>query len=1082
MKKIIFLSISLIVFCMNADGQNMWNKISMDRLSQKDKMDRNNMPSKYELYSLDMSILKSKLIQAPADLSGLDSNVIIQFPNEDGVLQDFKVYESSIMEVGLAEKFPEIKTYLARGVDDTSASMRFSITPFGLHTMTFSGISGTTFIDTFTKDLSSYIVYNKSSVNNTRGFDCLFAEANRTEKKDITTSQKNSDSKFRIYRLAMACTGEYAAFHGGTVALAQAAEVVTVNRVNLLYERDLSVRLVLVANNSSILFTNAATDPYTNNNGNTLLGQNQTRIDAVIGNANYDIGHVASTGGGGVAGLGVVCITGQKARGVTGLPAPIGDPYDIDYVAHEMGHQFGCDHTFNSVQSSCGGGNRNASTAVEPGSGTTIMAYAGICSPDNVQPNSDSHFSFISIQEAESTILSSATCATITSNGNFPPVVNAGLDYTIPNGTPFILKGSAIDANGDTLLYCWEQTDLSSITTPPAQTDASGPVFRSRPPVVSPNRYIPALSSVIANNLAPAWEVVPNVARVMNFALTVRDNRTVTANGGQTSRDDMVVTTAAVGPFLVTAPNTALSWIVGSNQTVTWDVAGTTANGINAKYVDILLSTDGGNTYPILLASKVPNDGSEVVTVSNNVGTTNRVMVRGNNHIFYDISNANFTITAPSSSFDVAFTRLQDDQYRSNCQGSNVSYTFNYTALAGFVGSTTFAATGNPAGSIVAFTPTSASANTTVAVTISNTASSPIGLYNLLVNATSGATTKTVPFYFELFSSVFPAMSLTTPINNATNQSTIITLNWLPNSNASSYDVQVATDNTFTNIISSSTVSSTNYDLSGLAVLKDYYWRILPKNINCNGTFSAPNKFTTGQTLCQSTISANVPVNISASGTSTVNSTLNVPFAGTISDVNVSMNVSHSYLGDIALSLIGPSGTTINLFTNSCMGSDNVVGTFDDSGVALVCGANPGVLGAVIPVQSLSAFNGQNPSGIWTLRVVDNADGDGGAINSWSVSICSFQPTLSLEDNQFEGFALFPNPNNGEFTLKLNSDSSNDIKVNIHDMRGREVYTKSYSNSGAFNQNINLDNVQGGIYLISVSDGNRKSVKRIVIQ
>ena len=302
-----------------------------------------------------------------------------------------------------------------------------------------------------------------------------------------------------------------------------------------------------------------------------------------------------------------------------------------------MGHQYGANHTQNN------GCNRNSSTAVEPGSASTIMGYAGICGP-NVQSNSDVHFNGVSILEMTNFVINDGGCSVNTANNNSAPIVNAGLDYTIPKGTPFILKGAATDANGDALTYCWEQTDAQVSTQPPTQTATVGPNFRSNPPTASPDRYMPSLANVIANT-NPTWEVVPNVARVMNFGLTVRDNRI--PNGGQSRRDEMVITTAAVGPFLVSTPNTAVSWIAGTNQTVTWSVAGTTANNINATYVDILLSNDGGNTYPIVLASKVPNDGSETITVPNNVGTTKRIMVRGYKHIFYDISNTNFTIATP---------------------------------------------------------------------------------------------------------------------------------------------------------------------------------------------------------------------------------------------------------------------------------------------------------------------------------------------------------------------------------------------------------------------------------------------------
>ncbi|VXB43010.1 Propanediol utilization protein [Flavobacterium sp. 9AF] len=1080
------LTIFILLFYYNGYSQkNLWEKTSERQVSSLAKMDRNAMPSDYQLYKLNLNDLKNKLVMAPNDLSGQTSNIILAFPNSQGVLNNFTIYDSPVMESELAMKFPDIKTYLGKGIDDPTATMRFSITEFGLHAMILSGVQGTVYIDTYTKNLENYIVYNRANLQRTRTFECGFDEINHDAFKsainDNNELNKASDGNFRIYRLAMACTGEYAAFHGGTVAGALAAITVTVNRVNSVYERDFSARLNLVANNNLIIYTNSGTDPYTNNAGGTMLGENQTNVTNIIGSANYDIGHVVSTGGGGVAGLGVVCNTNQKARGVTGSSAPVGDPFDIDYVAHEIGHQFGCNHTFNGDSGSCGGGNRNNSTAVEPGSGTTIMAYAGICSPQNVQNNSDAHFSFISIAEANATTLLGTSCANTTANGNIPPVVNAGPDYIIPRGTAFILKGSATDANGDALTYCWEQTNTEISTQPPLQTATSGPNFRSRLPIASPDRYMPRIQDVINNNLAPTWEVVPNVARTMNFALTVRDNRT--PNGGQTGRDDMVVTTASVGPFLVNTPNTAVSWVAGTNQNVTWTVAGTDSNGINASYVDILLSTDGGFTYPILLASKVPNDGSEIITVPNNPGTQNRIMVRGYNHIFYDISNSNFTITSAPSSFSVAFSGIEGTQNTYACSVNSTSFTINYATYGGFNSSTNFSITGNPAGSTVTFNPNPISTAGTVTLTLGNLNAVAGGDYQLLVNATSGSTTKTVPFYLTI--GISPVV-LTNPANNANGQNTSLNLTWIPNPNATSYDVQVATNNTFTNIVSSGNTTTNSYSVSGLNQGTNYFWRVLPKNATCTGVFGSPFTFTTGVISCATTSSTNVPMTIPATITQVFvgTSTLNIPSGGTIADVNITMNITHSWINDLTATLTSPSGTVVQLFSRECNPNAAVSGisaTFDDSGTALVCGNNPGISGTVLPDQVLSAFNNQNSTGTWTLTIIDEFNQDGGSLNSWSLNICTAQP-LASESFEFEDFLLYPNPNNGSFTVKLMSKSSNDIAIDVFDISGRQVFKKSFSNTGNFNQNINLSNVEAGVYIVGITDGSAKTVKRIIIE
>jgi hypothetical protein len=316
---------------------------------------------------------------------------------------------------------------------------------------------------------------------------------------------------------------------------------------------------------------------------------------------------------------------------------PTGDNFDIDFVAHEMGHQFGANHTF--TFSNEGTGVQN-----EPGSGTTIMGYAGITGATDVQPHSDPFFHAVSIQQVTNYV-KTTSCQTNTSTGNATPTANAGSDYTIPKGTPFMLTGAGTDANANPLTYCWEQMNSgTSSTTYPSATATSGPSFRSYVPSTSNKRYFPRMQTIKTGATTWQWEAVPNVARTLNFRLTVRDNY---AAGPANNSDDMIVTVnGTAGPFVVSAPNTAVSWAAGSTQTVTWSVAGTTANGVNAANVEILLSTDGGDTYPITILASTPNDGSQAITVPNNPGTLNRIMVKGANHIFFDISNTNFTITS----------------------------------------------------------------------------------------------------------------------------------------------------------------------------------------------------------------------------------------------------------------------------------------------------------------------------------------------------------------------------------------------------------------------------------------------------
>jgi subtilisin-like proprotein convertase family protein len=994
MKKLLLLVLFSAFFSITGNSQNsMWTATSNVRISSSEKSDRTTMPSDFLLYHLNLVAFKTLLETASLDSSGQLSNLQVSFPNPDGTLENYLVYEAPVMEQGLALKYPTIKSYIAKGINDPTASMRFSITTFGLHAMLTSGRAGTFYIDSYTKDLQNYIVYSKKSIASTKPFSCLVQDEVDAAAGVLLKSQSTfaNDGLFRQYRLAMACTIEYAAFHvnaaglgAGTLAQKKAAVlaamVVTMTRVNGIYEKDMSLRMNLVANNDLVIFIDS--DSFDNDNANVLIDQSQPVIDANIGNGNYDIGHTVSTGDGGMASLGAICINSSKAIGITGSPGPVGDIFDVDYVAHEIGHQFGAEHTFNN---SCDE-NRSDANAAEPGSGSTIMAYAGICSP-NIQNNSDAYFHAFSIAQMTTRVLATS-CAASTSNGNFAPVVDAGPDYTIPRGTAFILKGAATDANNDALTYCWEQTDVEISTQNPLQTSTSGPNFRSRSPISTPDRYMPRFEDVLNNNLAPFWEVVPNVARTMKFALTVRDNRT--PNGGQTNRDDTVITTSSFGPFLVNAPNSNISWVAGSNQNVTWAVAGTDSNGINALFVDILLSTDGGLTFPILLASKVPNDGSETISVPNNSGMINRVMVRGYKHIFYDISNNWLSISAAPSSFAVAFSGIAETQNTSVCSTNTPSFTIDYTALGGFNSSTSFSATGTPNGSTVSFSPNPISTSGTVTMTLGNI-SSALGDFQIIVNATSGEVTKTVPFYLSI---LLTPVVLTSPANNSTGASSNSNLSWTSSLDATSYDVQVATNNTFTAIVSSGNVTTNSYSVTGLSANTTYFWRVLPKNLTCTGVYGSAFQFTTGSISCATTPSSNVPVSISASGTPTITSTLNIPVGASITDLNVILNISHTWISDLTVTLTSPTGTVVTLFTGICTDSDNAVATFDDSGVAIICGANPAISGTVTPNSSLAAFNGQNSTGVWTLTISDAFNHDGGALNSWSLNMCTSQPVV----------------------------------------------------------------------------------------
>lgn len=609
-------------------------------------------PEFFQAVTLDQQQLAAVLDNVPteSEVSVHDAQSIIELPMPDGSYARFQFVESPVMAPELAARYPEIRTYYGQGIDDPNAVVRFDSTPAGFHAQILSP-NGAVYIDPINRgDTLNYASYYKRDLARPEAAPkCqVFPNPDAEAVGGASDGARGADraaETLRTYRLACAATGEYTQFHGGTVPLGLAAVVTAVNRVTGVYETEVQVRMELVPNNDLLIYTSSGSDPYSNNDGVSMLSQNQTNINSVIGSSNYDVGHVFSTGGGGVASLGVIC-SSSKARGVTGRGSPVGDPFYIDYVAHEMGHQFGANHTFNGVTSSCSGGNRNGSTAYEPGSGSTIMAYAGICGSDDLQPNSDPYFHHESIREIRNHITNGSgnNCPVTSATGNNDPSVNAGSNYTIPANTPFELTASGSDPDFDPITYCWEERDLGSAQAVGASDNGSSPIFRSFNPSTNPTRTFPRLSELV-NNTTVTGEQLPSTNRSLNFRCTVRDNQ---AGGGGVDSDDMTVSvTTSAGPFQVTAPNGGEVW--SGVATVTWNIAGTNSAPVSASNVDILLSTDGGFTYPIVLASGTPNDGVEQVVVPNAPSSTARVKVKGSNNVFFDISNANFTVDEPGA-------------------------------------------------------------------------------------------------------------------------------------------------------------------------------------------------------------------------------------------------------------------------------------------------------------------------------------------------------------------------------------------------------------------------------------------------
>lgn len=662
---------------LGADDAPLWTDVPEAGIARSAAA-RQIVPERYRTVRLDLSQFEDRMARVPQEqvVSVHRSDAELALPMPDGSLARFKIAESPVMAPELAAKFPDIRTWVGQGIDDPGATLRFDLTPKGFHAQVLS-TQGTIYIDPFQPtDREHYISYHKHDHRHAKQMLCEvtgeeISKESLAEHLGHAHAKVSSGANLRTYRLAVAATGEYTAFHGGTVAGGLAGIVTTINRVNGIYEREVSVRMVLVADNDKIIFTDAGSDPYANTSGD--LNINQTTINNLIGSSNYDVGHLVGTGGGGVAQLGVIC-TASKARGLTGSPSPVGDGFDVDYVAHEMGHQFAGNHTFNGSGGNCSGGNRNGSTAYEPGSGVTIQAYAGICGADNLQPNSEDFFHRISLNEiiAHTTSGSGSNCGTLTATGNAVPTVSATAQYQIPAHTPFELEATGNDADGDILTYAWEQFDLGPANSAGSLVDnGTRALFRSFAPTQERVRVFPSLRYILNNaNVPPAaaplpgtttpnfftGELLPTTTRDLTFRVTVRDNRA--GGGGTNEAQTTLKVNATAGPFAITAPNTAVTWAAGSTQAVTWNVANTDAAPISASQVRILLSLDGGYTWPTELAATAPNNGSASVTIPAGTPSTSRarIKVKAVGNVFFDISNADFTITGSNTPPTISVT------------------------------------------------------------------------------------------------------------------------------------------------------------------------------------------------------------------------------------------------------------------------------------------------------------------------------------------------------------------------------------------------------------------------------------------
>ncbi len=890
MKKIILLLFAGISFFSYAQ-KNYWTSFKGNY--QNVILPQERIPDDYATYTLAEQGLKQELKQAP-DLYSGQEGIRIVLPSTNGNFSIYKVYKSSTLSVGLQQKFPEIQTYRAFGLKKPSQAS-IVISPWGVNIEIFKPGKSAEIIQAVNPQNQIYWVYKKTDLA-AESFEC-FTQDHTDFNEQLQNSRQSTDGVLRTYRYAVGTTGEYSQYHvnlaiqAGVIpsnatnaqkkAVVLAAVTTTVDRLNTIYERDLGIHLALVSTEDQVIFLDPNTDPYDNTDIISMLNNNTNVLNQHIGVSNYDGGHLFSTyPGGGISGLGVICNANQKARSVTGSQNPIGDPYDVDYVAHEVGHSFGANHTFaNSCQS-----NRNMGTSVEPGSGSTIMAYAGVCAP-NVQNHSDAYFHIVSVSEITGYITNWGTCAQQTNIGNTAPQINA-VSYSnnyIPKSTPFILEANATDAQNDLLTYCWEEVDIindSNINAyTPVSTNTAGPMFRSYLPTEKNYRSFPPIGNILNNSYGSTWEVLPSVSRNLNFAVTVRDNHT---GGGQTPVETLnIQVDGSTGPFRVTSQGADEVWQPGQTKTITWNVAGTTGGQVNCSTVDILFSDNNGVSFDYVLASNVPNDGSETITVPSGIDSPDgRIMVKGHNRYFFDLAKGKIAV----------------------------------------------------------------------------------------------------------------------------------------------------------------------------------------------GTF---------QNVCNTTSDNNTSLNIPDNDPNGITTTINVSDTHIISDVNVNINIAHTYIQDLKIKVISPSGTEVVLYNQNCGSQNNIIATFDDDGNNLNCS---NIQGHVKPVGNLSDFYGENANGTWTLWVSDNAGQDVGTIVSWGVETCHIV-TSAVNPVNLPGLNIWPNPTDNMVQISFKKLNNLPVEISLIDISGREVIKQKYNDTGEiFNAKLNLKSLNKGLYMVHIKNGQQQSTQKLLVK
>ena len=956
------------------------------------------------------------------ELSAKKLPLLLHFPNEENVLEAFSLTAVSLFSSEVAQQYPNIRAYRGKSKTRPEVSIRVTISPQGI-SGTMRTPSGMLFLQPQKEGEGKHIYYQRKD-----GLDPIERlpfcttdfEKNIPKVENGFSTQKSpsvTPGALKTYRFAVAGTAEYTAFwgdnddtNGTNQEDALAAVANTVNRMNEVFEVDLGVRLELVTT-ASLLYTDTTTDPFTGNFNDEI----QQTLTAEVGEANYDIGHLFHRGSanGDAGSVGNVCQNGQKGSAFSAHPFTatngstgnfLSDYFDIDYVIHEVGHQFGALHTFSHSTEPFG-------VNSEPGSGSTIMSYAGIVSGQNMQRHSDPYFHYHSIQNIKD-YLARYACQTTSATTNQIPQVEAGQDYTIPKGTAYTLTAVATDT--DSLTYCWEQLDSGRVRSGDFGPNLLiGSTNRSLLPTTSPTRTIPRMTSVLAGNLTETnptlgsgWETVSLVARNLQWGITVRDRDQASPSGvGFSAQDSMTITVEGeAGPFVVRSQDqSSVQWLSGANERIVWDVANTDQTPINTASVSIYLSLDGGATFPIILANSVPNNGAAFIIVPGNINSSQaRIKVQADNNIYFAVNSTNFSIQERPFALPLTIPE------KIVCGQASVTFNFSLQEYDGVSGPVNLSVSGLPTGVTASLNPAVLSTSGSSGTLILDTEGTSTGTYSFTIVGTRGATVIQQAFTANLYAAIIPSPILQFPVNNAINQPTNLQLSWAEDNQATQYRLQVSTTEDFSSIVTNDLVNTTFYNISQLTSESTYYWRVKTLNDCGESDYSTAFQFQTDRTSCATFTSNDVPRNIQDATASTPGLTeVNILVADDlpILDLDVKVRITHSYDGDLTLSLIHPDGREIILAQNQGGSGNNFNDTiFDAEELDPIQSGSPPFRDTYRPQGDLASLYNSSAQGNWRFKVVDNATQDTGIIESVELIMCLSGQLQLNDDND-----LYPN-------------------------------------------------------------------------